>query len=477
MTTSLLTTDGYKFSMAEAGWPLRRETFYYAHRRGGPQLVPTDLAAAIAAMLPAPAAGDYEYLAANQYEMGAGFKAAVQGGASLVVRGAPRGAWVLRGEPVLTLSGPSALVSWLEPLVLQLHYRLQLATLAVTDPAALARALAWVTCPREAEIARETLDAVGVSAPPIEAREEEYAARVAARAAELVGIVEDGARLFEVGLRSASCAPQHMIALAACKQAGIGRTSHVLGARRLGLIPVGTMGHEHVMRYGADEAAFRAMKERRPQRSSFLLDTFDTLRSGLPKALALMAEDPSAHDSIRYDSGDKEAQYAVAVREAARLGVRPVHILEDGFDAAQTRRFESLREEHGVRPDEQFYGYGGWLVAGPSPSGLTRDRVSAAYKLCWSGGPVMKFSNDVGKRSLPGKPVVWRRVSGSGPLGVIAQEGEPVRAGYTLLSGAPDAPGGRPAPGDAEVAFSEETGALARRLTRDVFEREIAERG
>ena len=25
--TSMLATDGYKFSMAEAGWPLRRETF------------------------------------------------------------------------------------------------------------------------------------------------------------------------------------------------------------------------------------------------------------------------------------------------------------------------------------------------------------------------------------------------------------------------------------------------------------------
>ena len=35
MATSLLATDGYKFSMAEAGWPLRKETFYYTHRKGG----------------------------------------------------------------------------------------------------------------------------------------------------------------------------------------------------------------------------------------------------------------------------------------------------------------------------------------------------------------------------------------------------------------------------------------------------------
>ena len=42
MGTSVLTTDGYKFSMAEAGWPLRREVFYYSHRHGGPQLLPLD---------------------------------------------------------------------------------------------------------------------------------------------------------------------------------------------------------------------------------------------------------------------------------------------------------------------------------------------------------------------------------------------------------------------------------------------------
>ena len=31
--------------MAEAGWPLRRETFYYSHRKGGAQLLPFDIEA------------------------------------------------------------------------------------------------------------------------------------------------------------------------------------------------------------------------------------------------------------------------------------------------------------------------------------------------------------------------------------------------------------------------------------------------
>ena len=70
--TSMLATDGYKFSMAEAGWPLRRETFYYSHRKGGAQLLPFDVAAELKRILPVGTPADYAYLQANEYEMGGG---------------------------------------------------------------------------------------------------------------------------------------------------------------------------------------------------------------------------------------------------------------------------------------------------------------------------------------------------------------------------------------------------------------------
>ena len=154
---------------------------------------------------------------------------------------------------------------------------------------------------------------------------------------ELTAIVGDPKRLFEVGLRSASCLEQHHLALQGCKAAGMKRTSSLLGAFELDLTPVGTMGHEHVQRYGSDDAAFRAMTDRRPHRSSYLLDTFDTMASGIPAALGLIAERKGDGDSIRYDSGDKEPQYRFACQRARELKVRPVHILEDGFDAAQNK--------------------------------------------------------------------------------------------------------------------------------------------
>lgn len=480
MATSLLATDGYKFSMAEAGWPLRKETFYYAHRKGGLQLVPLDIPAFIRGLLPEPKPEDYEFLSRNDYEMGIGFKAAIQYKDRLIIRALPRGALFYPREPVITLTGTSAMVSWLEPLLIQLNFRIQVATQALADREELARALAVVTCEEQKRIALETLDAVGVKAVSIRVDPEGYYRRVLAQVRELVEIVQDPNRLFEVGLRAATCLEQHELALRACKEAGVLRTSNVEGARKLGMIPVGTMGHEHIQRYGSDDAAFRAMRERRPQRSSYLLDTYDTLAFGLPAAYRLIREDPGRGDSIRFDSGNKKLQYLYAVTQARDMGVRPVNILEDGLDAQATREFEDLRRQVGWEPSSQFYGYGGHIVARTMDCPFTRDRVAAVYKLSLSGhSPTMKFGNEAaeGKQSVPGLPVLFRRRHGTGPIGLIGQEGEPPPNGYFQLTDSEaETPSFVAAQGadskDMHVAYTSATQALVDELRGRHFPQE-----
>ncbi|NTX00804.1 MULTISPECIES: nicotinate phosphoribosyltransferase [Myxococcus] len=477
MATSLLATDGYKFSMAEAGWPLRRETFYYSHRKGGLQVMPLDLAAYVRSLLPEPKPEDYDFLARYDYEMGVGFKAAILRKEKLSIRAIPRGTLFFPREPILTLTGPSALVSWVEPLLLQLNFRIQVATQALMDRDVLARALARVTCEEQKTIALETLDAVGVKPVPITVDSDGYAQRVRATVQELVDVVEDPARIFEVGLRAATCLGQHDIALRACKDVGVTRTSNVEGARSLGMMPVGTMGHEHIQRYGSDDAAFRAMRERRPQRSSYLLDTFDTLTSGIPAAFQLIREDPGSGDSIRFDSGNKKLQYLYAVTRARDMGIKPVNILEDGLDAEATREFEELRRQVGWDPSAQFYGYGGHIVARTMDCPFTRDRVAAIYKLSQTGPqPVMKFGNELaeGKQSIPGTPVLFRRRHGSGPIGLVGQEGEPVPEGYfPLMEAEPEKPslvGALEASAEpAKIAQTPATKALVEELTRRHF--------
>lgn len=440
--TSLLATDGYKFSMAEAGVPLRKETFYYTHRKGGPQVLPIDIKAFIKRLLPDPTKEDYDFLDKHEYEMGVGYKAAMLQIDKVVVNALPKGSIFYDREPVFSITGPSAIVSWLEPLVLgELNYRIQIATMAILDSTALAAEVHTVTCERQAEIVRETLQALGIHIPAMKVDSEQYFANVLANAKKVVEILKDPMRAFEVGMRSATCQEQHEIALRACMAAGITRTSNCYLAHKLGMVPIGTMGHEHVQRYGSDMAAFRVMRDRRPYRSSYLLDTYDTFLSGIPAAYAIIAEEPDRGDSIRFDSGDKMSQYLYAISKAKAMKIRPKCILEDSFNDTLTAEFETSRNQVGWRPEEQYYGYGGFLVASPAFSKLTRDRVAAVWKLTQTGdSPTMKFGNEPGhgKESLPGCPIVFRHRNGSrnAPIGIIGQLGEDPPEGYSTETGA-----------------------------------------
>src|SRR5262249_56551862 len=99
-------------------------------------------------------------------------------------------------------------------------------------------------------------------------------------------------------------------------------------------------------------------------------------------------------------------------------------ILEDGWDLGLTQRFEALREEVGWKPEEQFYGYGGHLVAATAPGALTRDHVAAVWELSQTRGtPTMKFAGGANRRqeSNPRPPPPSRRMQGRGPTRHLRQ--------------------------------------------------------
>lgn len=434
---TFLRTDGYKFSMAQAGFPLRTETFYLSFRKGGWHYIPFDLAAEIRSMVDFDLQG-FDFCDEHGYGLSDAMEVALE--RDLTVQAAPEGTWVYQREPILTVTGPSFLVSWLEPLVLRLFFPIQLATAIMKGEET--PAMFVCTCEEQAEIVRRVLDAV--KRPDLEkhikVETELYRDGCLAQAKSLIEIVKDPARLFEVGMRASTCEEQHRICLEALREAGIKATSNVALALELGLKPVGTMGHEHVQRWGADLPAYRAMRDMRLGAPSYLLDTFDTITSGIPAAIQVMLEMDHAC-SIRYDSGDKYAQYIYAHGEFGRYGLSPTHILEDGLNAVMTAKFEQLRDFTGLSMEKQLYGYGGFFVSRHWENPLTRDRVAAVYKLTQtSGEPRMKLGNEagLGKQSVPGNPVAWRRLRGEGPLSVIAQAGEPVRENYGLVTGNPE---------------------------------------
>lgn len=441
--TSILTTDGYKFSMAQAGFPLRPETFYLSFRKGGWQYIPFDLETAVRDVLSFGLDG-LEFCEEHGYALTPAMEAALED--EIQVHAAPAGSWVYEREPILTVTGPSFLVSWLEPLVLRLFFPIQLATELKHHGSNIPDEMLHLTCEEQRDIALQVIRAVcpakeNTLSGRIVVDDDGYSKSVTAQAQKLLDIVQDPKRIFEVGMRAATCELQHEIALQSLHDLGILATSNVDLANQLNMKPVGTMGHEHVQRWGNDLDAYRAMRDMRDGAPSYLLDTFDTIRSGIPAAIRAMKEREHAC-SIRYDSGDKFGQYIYAHGEFKRHGLEPTHIIEDGLDAEITAKFENLREHTRLSPEKQVYGYGGFLVSRHWPNPLTRDRVAAVYKLTeTSGEPRMKFGDEagLGKVSIPGRPVAWRRVRGDGPLSVIGQQGERAPDDFIILHGNPEA--------------------------------------
>jgi nicotinate phosphoribosyltransferase len=88
---------------------------------------------------------------------------------------------------------------------------------------------------------------------------------------------------------------------------GFDSTSNVYAARLYGIPAAGTMAHSFIESYDAEPEAFRAFARSRPDDCVFLVDTYDTLKSGIPHAITVARElESQGHRAkgIRLDSGD-----------------------------------------------------------------------------------------------------------------------------------------------------------------------------
>ncbi len=430
--SSILATDAYKFSMGMAGWPLRTERFYFAFRRGGIHYVPFDLKAYVEGLLP-PHNPNYEentYLNQNNYTLSPAMAGAIR--SSIRIDAVPKGAWFFEQEPILSVTGPSFLVSWLEAQLTWVNYPIQLATYLLLNPGD--EDPIEVVSDGHEEIVQRVFESISVKRETKLVRTS-FQERVHHCARDIVhalnGQGDADMRIIEGGMRAAVSMDHHRMVLEACKEVGITRTSNVMLAKELSMVPTGTAGHEHSQRCGNDITAFMNYMDRVPGLASCLLDTWSTLGLGVPAAMLIASNNPSRQFLGRLDSGDREACFHVFANELKKNDINNVMINVAGdVDAEKIRAFEPLREYVGWEPNKLSYMIGGQLTATTLPTFLTRSRVAAVFKLCESAGqPVMKLGDDagVGKRSLPGRPVTYRRVGGSSdslPISIIAQEGE-----------------------------------------------------
>ncbi len=189
---------------------------------------------------------------------------------------------------------------------------------------------------------------------------------------------------------------------------GVKSTSNTL-AGSLYNIPVnGTMAHSWVQSFGSEWEAFQAYARQYPNGSVLLVDTYDTLKSGMPNAieigLRLKAEGKSLK-AIRLDSGDLAYLSKKARKMLDDAGLQEVSIITSN----QLNEYvvQSLLVQHA--PIDAF-GIGTEMITGKPAAAL-----DGVYKLVQlEDHPVIKRSDNLEKITVPGKKQVFRYIDDEG---------------------------------------------------------------
>ena len=235
--------------------------------------------------------------------------------------------------------------------------------------------------------------------------------------------------LSDFGFRRAH-GPGGILAARAAVIGGFQSTSNVYAAELYGIEASGTMAHAFIESYGSELEAFRAFSAFRPQGCVFLVDTYDTLKSGVPHAITAAKEmEERGHRAlgIRLDSGDLAylAAQARKMLDAAGLSYMKIAV-SNQLDEYVIKSL--LAQEAPI----DIFGVGTKLVTGHPDAAL-----DGVYKLALvARRPAMKLSETPSKGTLPGIKQVRRvfdedgRFFGADIILLEGQGGAPVPAMY-----------------------------------------------
>ncbi len=236
-----------------------------------------------------------------------------------------------------------------------------------------------------------------------------YQTLVATKAARIY-TASGGGNIMEFGLRRAQGIDGALSASRAAFIGGAAATSNTLAGQKFGIPVTGTMAHSWVMSFESELEAFRKYADLYPDKVILLIDTYDTLGSGLENAIIVGKElkKKGLNFGVRLDSGD--LQY-LSEKVRARLN-------EAGLNDAMIAVSNDLNE-HIVRQllrDEapiDSWGVGTQLVTGGEDSSLTGVYKMVARQQNGSMIPTIKLSNNPEKTTNPGFKQVYRFFDGN----------------------------------------------------------------
>ena len=218
-------------------------------------------------------------------------------------------------------------------------------------------------------------------------------------------------KLMEFGMRRAQGYDGAISASRAAYIGGAGGTSNTLAGKIFGIPVMGTMAHSWIMSYDSEEEAFDAYAALYPDRSIFLIDTYDTLRSGIQSAIKagkkLAAK--GKNFGVRLDSGDIQYLSYEVRRYLDEAG------LQKAFITVSNDLDENIIEtlvKDGAPVDN--WGVGTRMVTGGNVAAFTGVYKLTAILEENKTIPVMKFSDNPDKTTNPGVKQVWRIWDGKG---------------------------------------------------------------
>ncbi len=168
---------------------------------------------------------------------------------------------------------------------------------------------------REGEIVFPGEPILTVKAPLIQAQFAETAllniinhqTLIATKSSKIARATGGKGAVMEFGLRRAQGPDAGIYGARAAIIGGCSSTSNLIAGQMFDVPVAGTMAHSFVMDYPTEYEAFRAYANAYPDNCMLLVDTYDTLRSGVPNAIKVFKELKAAGHTpkgIRLDSGD-----------------------------------------------------------------------------------------------------------------------------------------------------------------------------
>ncbi len=228
---------------------------------------------------------------------------------------------------------------------------------------------------------------------------------IATKASRVVHAAQGGTVL-EFGLRRAQGPDAGVYGARAAIIGGCSATSNVLTGQLFGIPVRGTHAHSWVMSFPDELTAFRAYAETFPENCLLLVDTYDTLKSGIPNAITVF--DELRHKGykplgIRLDSGDIAYLSKKARKMLNQAGFDDVKIVASG-DLDEWTIWDLKAQGAAV----DIWGVGTALITSSDCPALGGVYKLVAEELKGKMHPKIKISENPSKITNPGYKKVYR---------------------------------------------------------------------